>query len=632
MKIKILLNETKYPLLLALLISASACFCLNIFLYPPDTAAYYSVARSFIFDFDQNFTNEYENFNFLNTMFWITSQGYLSNDWPIGTGLLSAPFLILGHLFGLIVKVFAPSIRLDGYSPIYQLFSSFGMIFIALAGLWASFAAAAKFSGQKNAFISCVLIFFGSPLFFYMNYANLMSHVPGFGFVSLFIYCWSLTIDKRERHDWVLLGLLLGISALIRPQNVIVASIFVPEFFNAVRLKLRGQKNTDVNLRIGILLFFLMFLLGFLPQFLFWGKIYGRTLQFPKLEEMDWLKPHLFSMIFSDYHGILLWTPLVILSLPGIFYLFKNNKILSTGLLIFIILEFYVNACNRIWWASGSLGNRRLVDAGAVFIIFLAMLLSQKKIRFLLPLFIIAAFWTLILIASERRQIITLEHYEIWDMDYIKRVLSNLKNPFDFFASFKGDFAGKGIIVRIILSSALMMFSVIAVFFYKFYREDKKFLTTKSIVKFIIMIWVVLAALYSLALFTTKKPDLSKTLTELNYECVSLWHNYYEMGFYYLSKRDYEQAEEVFKKAIEIYPKQPMPYRYLASIYRINGELLPAMQYGEKAIEIHPDYDMAKIELIQIYKTILSFYPDDVTIKNKLGKLEKEMSQKSMVK
>ena len=80
-------------LLLATGFALSVVLLLNIYLSSPDSAAYYSVPRSILIDHDLDFQNEYLHFDFQPNMFYLSGHQRLSNDWPIGAGLLWLPFI-----------------------------------------------------------------------------------------------------------------------------------------------------------------------------------------------------------------------------------------------------------------------------------------------------------------------------------------------------------------------------------------------------------------------------------------------------------------------------------------------------------------------------------------------------------
>ena len=65
---------------------------------------------------------------------------------------------------------------------------------------------------------------------------------------------------------------------------------------------------------------------------------------------------------------------------------------------------------------------------------------------------------------------------------------------------------------------------------------------------------------------------------------------YSELGWFYRSQGKFTQAEDLFKKAIELNPQNDWAYASLESIYMETGDLELAKQYGQKASELRLSY------------------------------------------
>jgi len=63
-----------------------------------------------------------------------------------------------------------------------------------------------------------------------------------------------------------------------------------------------------------------------------------------------------------------------------------------------------------------------------------------------------------------------------------------------------------------------------------------------------------------------------------------------ELGWFYRSQGKFTQAEDLFKKAIELNPQNDWAYASLESIYMETGDLELAKQYGQKASELRLSY------------------------------------------
>jgi hypothetical protein len=69
--------------------------------------------------------------------------------------------------------------------------------------------------------------------------------------------------------------------------------------------------------------------------------------------------------------------------------------------------------------------------------------------------------------------------------------------------------------------------------------------------------------------------------------------DYVVLGWAYRNQGKLLQAEELFKKAMEINSKDDMVYAGLGEVYRSQGKLLQAEEVFKKAIELNPKNDMA---------------------------------------
>jgi tetratricopeptide (TPR) repeat protein len=77
---------------------------------------------------------------------------------------------------------------------------------------------------------------------------------------------------------------------------------------------------------------------------------------------------------------------------------------------------------------------------------------------------------------------------------------------------------------------------------------------------------------------------------------------YQDLGMFYTSQRKYEEAKEMFKKAIEISPTYDWAYIELGSCYELLGQREKSEEMFKKAIEINPEGDKAYGGLARCYE------------------------------
>lgn len=76
---------------------------------------------------------------------------------------------------------------------------------------------------------------------------------------------------------------------------------------------------------------------------------------------------------------------------------------------------------------------------------------------------------------------------------------------------------------------------------------------------------------------------------------------YIELGIYYMERNELNQAEEMLKKAVEVNPKNDQAYVELGWCYRSQGKFIQAEEMFKKAVELNPKNKRAYPELGRIY-------------------------------
>lgn len=589
-RIKRLKIKLSHATTLLVLFSILSFWMANAYFAPPDFAAYYSYTRSLLHDGDLDFSDEYEHFQFEKHMLYITSRGYLSNDWPMGAGLLWSGFYLIGSA----AARFLGS-ETDGFSLPYKSLVLTGILFYVGCGLFAAYHFLRKRYGSKVSFWSVLLCFFGTPLLFYTFYGALMSHATGFFIVTLFLIVWAETIGERTPAQWALLGALGGIMTLTRPQHIATLIVLPVEVFMKYR-EGAFKSNADYAPQYikGALISLGAFIFGLLPLFIYWGKFFGNPFHMPKLEEMHWFRPALFEMLFSDYHGLLPWTPIVLLGALGLFFLWKKERILAAGLIAALLLQIYINSANEVWWAGGSFSNRRFTEYAFIFMIGLAALFSERRMRFWLMSAVLFAAWSFLLVVAERLGFNTLDHYIPWKKPFFQGMAGILAAPWRWFRALWGDYAKVPLIYRailvLLLANALVFADYIAARLKNYIGRKRLIFALVIFVLLFFNILVIIGAVRT----QPQPPEIAALLGRNNR---FLWFNYYEYGYYLLSKGRFQKALAAYQKAHDLMPSQPQPLRYLGTIYEELGDYDKAEKYYLEAFALDPKYQNVRIAL-----------------------------------
>jgi hypothetical protein len=348
-----------------------------------DALHHYVQLRSAVFDGDLHFRNEYVRMYGLRGgepgtawVFEDTDTGHVRNLMPVGPALLWAPLFLLvtaGAALGNLVGLPWP---LDGYARVYQATAGWSGIAAATAGAWLSCRASALLFSRRAAAWSVIVLWLSSSALYYSVISPTYSHAASLLATSGFWYAWVRTNGAGGLQRSALLGGLAGFSALMRWQDVILFAPIAVDLLWAVRRyglsPRRAVAGGLVSLAVGAAVF--------APQMIVWMVLYGRPLALPQgAGFMRWTEPALLQVLFSDWHGLLTWTPVCAIAMAGLVLLARRDPRTGAAATLFLVLSWYVNAAVADWWAGEAFGSRRFVSCFPVFALGLAALIDRWK-------------------------------------------------------------------------------------------------------------------------------------------------------------------------------------------------------------------------------------------------------------
>lgn len=289
-----------------------------------------------------------------------TDVGAHVSQYPMGMAILYAPFFLLASL-----AAWMGGFPVDGLSLPYQWGFAVGFLFYLSAGLFLLRSFLKKFLDERTVTWSLLLLIIGSNFFFQAQNAIGMPHVYMF---ALFVVVLHLTVrwhtQKRKREAF-LLGAVIGLMTVSRPTELLV--ILIPVLYGCKSMGdvMARFKFFLVEYRSHLLVAAGGFLLLTFPQLLYWriytGKFFYSSYNNPA-EGLDLLYPHTWNFLFSYRKGWLLYTPLMIFAIMGIFTLRKRFSEWYYPAIFFVFINVYVLSCWSNWWYAASFSQRPVVD------------------------------------------------------------------------------------------------------------------------------------------------------------------------------------------------------------------------------------------------------------------------------
>jgi hypothetical protein len=317
-----------------------------------------------------------------------TQTGYVGNLFTVGPAILWSPFLLSTHAVVLTINHFGGSIPTDGFSRPYRVAMALGTAFYGFLGLLFSFLLACQYVEERWAFLATLGIWAASSLPVYMYFNPAWSHAHSAFVVALFLWFWESTRPNRTIRQWFLLGLIAGLMLDTYFPNgailVIPLAEALRDYFRSLRLKSSGAVLRQFGKNA---VFVLALSFAVLPTLLTRAIIFGGPFRLGAYSVLpwDWTAPNWRPVLFSSNHGLLTWTPLLLLALVGLLLADRRGgEIAPYGVGAFLGF-YYVIASYPYWDGFSSFGNRFFVSLTPVFVLGLAFLFQRLGHRFQSP-------------------------------------------------------------------------------------------------------------------------------------------------------------------------------------------------------------------------------------------------------
>jgi len=175
------------------------------------------------------------------------------------------------------------------------------------------------------------------------------------------------------------LGVTLGVIAVVRPSNLLIALYLLLADTNSL-----GDIKDRVLLVLrnkGLLIFLsITFVVGLLPQLLYWHAVSGNYIVYSyglAGQGFNWASPALLRVLFSPQNGWLIYSPIMILSLVGLGFTLKNGSYNSYAIITIMLITYYIFSSWWAWWFGAAYGHRAFIEYYALLSIPFAYSVGQ---------------------------------------------------------------------------------------------------------------------------------------------------------------------------------------------------------------------------------------------------------------
>jgi hypothetical protein len=338
--------------------------------YLPSTFIYQNLSLNFTGD-DAKYL---ENKIYYST----TKEGKKVFKVSMGVAMGYFPFFIMAHGYALLTGQPA-----NGFSLPYKFALVWGAVFYVMLGLIGLRKILRLWMRETTVSVALIIGLFGTNLYHYVVFDAAMSHVYSFTVITWFLWKCIQWHKKPSYMNSILIGLLVGWIFLIRPANLLAVLIFMGWGVNNLSsLKAKWQlflQHWKMLLMMGLCAFICC-----IPQLLYWKTYSGSWLFYSYVGERFFFNhPRILEGLFSWRKGWLLYTPVMTLSLVGLFFIRKKVPELLVLYPLLMGLLLYITWSWWCWWYGGGFGQRSLVDWYGLMLIPIACLVESlftKKI------------------------------------------------------------------------------------------------------------------------------------------------------------------------------------------------------------------------------------------------------------
>ena len=286
---------------------------------------------------------------------WVNVRGdTVFQKMSVGLSYFYLPTFLAAHAYTLHFTDHHP----NGFSRPYQLALSINTLVFGLLGLWMLFLLLSSLYSDLVSALSILSIYAGTNLLYYISGAPGLSHPYSFFLVTVLLWLTFRFYASGKTRYLLTLAFTAGLLGLVRPTNLLWALYPVLYGLNSPQ---REQLRSLLRHPIKVLAVTAAFLLPWLPQLFYWKFATGQWLFYSYDQEgFFFLKPHLWDGLLSYRKGWLIYTPIMLLSLVGLFLPDQRER--KWPVLLILPFFLYVVFSWWCWWYGGSFGSRVMVE------------------------------------------------------------------------------------------------------------------------------------------------------------------------------------------------------------------------------------------------------------------------------
>lgn len=380
-----------------------------------DVCSYYSYIKGLLYEGNPHLRLWNVDSNRMQLYTYVSQH---SEKMTAGMALLYLPGVAAAHL----IAHFGPEYPADGISLPYRVALQFNVIFYLWIGFYFLYVVLYRVIKRHwPVFLTLISLFFGTNLLYYSAIENAMSHAYTFSLFSLWLYFSQEWLMHTRLGIAIAMGILAGLIVWIRPVNLLL----LPSSLGLYWLLRKEDQSPHIWAKLPTHLVWLLCfgVMMLIPQMIYWKATEGHWFVYSYGEEgFFFLSPKIVDGLFSWRKGWLIYSPFLLILIPGFISIFRRSWKAGVWMLSFFTLFLYITFSWWCWWYGGGYSQRSLIDILPLLSIPTAAALNLIP-RFIRPL--------RICIASILIGLIGLNVFHVWQYkNYLIHYDSNTKRSY----------------------------------------------------------------------------------------------------------------------------------------------------------------------------------------------------------
>lgn len=273
----------------------------------------------------------------------------------------------------------------DGFSPPYKLALQIWGLLFGFLGLFCLRKLLLQYYQDAVVALLLFLLVFGTNYYDYAAIDLGMSHTYLFTLYVLIILNTQQYYRSNNLKYATIVGLLIGLAALIRPTEII--AILIPLFWGIESIKNIKSRILFLCTQKWLLPTVVLCIFSVISiQLMYWKYVTGHWVEYSYQDQgFSFLHPHAFVYSWSNRAGWLRYTPMMLFPFIGLLLYWKygKNKI---AVFSFFILNYYIVSAWNIW-DYGCFSGRAMIQSYPILLFLFGTLIEyiskQKLLRLL---------------------------------------------------------------------------------------------------------------------------------------------------------------------------------------------------------------------------------------------------------